>query len=110
MPRNTTLNLPEALIERARGYAAAEGTSLTAIVRGHLEAITEGALGPAPTDVLAEYVEGRMTKEDAVRALGLRDYSELLLALGKAGIPLPTLPAHVLRDQAMLFAEIWKRS
>ena len=36
--KNTTLNLPASLIARTKAYAAAEGTTMTAIVRSHLEA------------------------------------------------------------------------
>ena len=30
-----------------------------------------------------------MTKEAAVKALGLRDYTQILLALGERGLPMP---------------------
>ena len=38
--KNTTLNFPETLIRRAKAYAATQGTTMTAIIRSHLEAIT----------------------------------------------------------------------
>lgn len=109
MPRNTTLNLPDDLVRRARAYAADKGVTLTSIVRSHLEAVTAVSGPSAHDDVLTAFSEGRIGKEQAVRDLGLRDYAELLPLLGQAGLPLPLLPAHVLRDQAALFAEVWRR-
>lgn len=38
MLKNTTFNLPEELITRA--YAATHGTTMTAIIRKHLETVT----------------------------------------------------------------------
>ncbi len=40
MPRHTTWELPEDLIRRAEAYAAENNTSLTELVRRHLEGIT----------------------------------------------------------------------
>jgi plasmid stability protein len=40
MVNNTTFNLPETLVAKARAYAAAHGTTITAIIRAHLEAVT----------------------------------------------------------------------
>jgi len=37
--KNTTFNLPDDLVARAKAYAAAHGTTMTAIVREHLEAV-----------------------------------------------------------------------
>ena len=47
--RNTTLNLPEELIAQAKSYAAVRGTTVTAIVRSHLEAVTRGQ-APRPAE------------------------------------------------------------
>ena len=40
MLKNTTFNLPDELVARAKSYAAAHGTTMTALVREHLEAVT----------------------------------------------------------------------
>ena len=44
---------------------------------------------PRSDDPLVAFSEGRMTKEAAVKALGLRDYTQILLALGERGLPMP---------------------
>ena len=36
----------------------------------------------------------------AVAALGLRDYSDLLLSLGERGLPMPGLPRHEVEAMA----------
>ena len=110
MLRNTTFNLPDDLVSRAKAYAASHGTTLTAIVRDHLEAVTlDDKLGAAE-DPLMAFSQGRMTKEQAVKDLGLRDYAELLVRLGEADLPLPGLPAHEIQNQATTFARIWRQS
>jgi plasmid stability protein len=40
MLKNTTFNLPEDLVARAKAYAASHGTTMTAIVREHLTTVT----------------------------------------------------------------------
>lgn len=109
MLKNTTFNLPEDLIHRAKAYAAANQTTVTAIIRAHLEAVT-AQKEQAGDDVLQAFSEGRISKDQAVRELGLRDYASLLVRLGEADLPLPALPAHETENQAALFAEIWRRA
>jgi len=58
--------------------------------------------------VLQAYSDGRATKERAVEVLGLRDYAELLVMLGDAGIAPPRLPDAEIEAQAETFAEIWR--
>lgn len=110
MMRNTTFNLPDELIARAKAYAAGHGTTVTAIVREHLETVTGGAPPEAKDDPLLAFSKGKLSKELAIRALGLRDYAELLLALGEADLPLPALPPHEIDNQAALFASLWRRT
>ena len=47
---------------------------------------------------------------EAIRLLGLRDYAELLVALGDADLPLPLPPPHDVENQAVTFAKLWKQS
>jgi hypothetical protein len=47
-----------------------------------------------------------MTKEAAIRALGLRDYAQLLICLGEHDLPLPKLPAHEVEAMADTFARL----
>ena len=89
MLRNTTFNLPDDLVARAKSYAAAHGTTMTAIVREHLEAVTSDGAAPITDDPLLAYSQGRLARNEAIRRLGLRDYAELLVALGDADLPLP---------------------
>ncbi|CAN7546216.1 DUF6364 family protein [Phyllobacterium sp. LjRoot231] len=108
MLKNTTFNLPESLIRKAKTYASMHRTSVTAIIRDHLEAITAAESIPEGNDPYVAFVEGRMTKDQAVQAAGLRDYSELLIGLGERGLSLPALPNHELENQAATFARLWK--
>lgn len=108
MKRNTTLNLPEDLIGRTRAYAAAHGTTMTRLIQAHLEAITaEAAPGPAP-DALERYSRGEIDARTACRQLGLRDGSELLIALSERGLKIPLPPPHEIEAQADDFARLWK--
>jgi hypothetical protein len=109
MLRNTTFNLPDTLLSRAKAYAAEHGTTVTAIIREHLEAVTARS-GEPVDDALLAFSRGRLTKEQAMKAMGLRDYAELLVALGDADLPLPTLAPHEIENQAATFARIWGRT
>jgi plasmid stability protein len=110
MLRNTTLNLPDELISRAKASAAAHGTTMTAIIREHLEAVTSDGAPSATDDPLLAYSKGLLTRADAIRLLGLRDYAGLLVALGDADLPMPTPPQHEVENQAVTFAKLWRAS
>ena len=43
-------------------------------------------------DPLIAFSAGRISKEQAIEALRLRDYASLLIMLGAADLPLPRLP------------------
>lgn len=104
--RNTTLNLPEALIARTKAYAAAQGTTMTAIVRSHLQAITAEPEHPME-DALHAYATGMIRRDEAIRRAGVRDYADLLVALGDAGLAPPRPPEHQIENEATTFARIW---
>lgn len=110
MLRNTTPNLPEDLVARAKSYAAAHGTTMTAIIREHLEAVTSDGADPITDDPLLAYSQGRLARNEAIRRLGLRDYAALHVALGNADLPMPLPPLHEVENQAVTFAKLWKRS
>jgi Family of unknown function (DUF6364) len=104
MMRNTTLNLPDALVQHAKAYAAQQGTTMTALVREHLERVTGyREERERANDPLVACSEGRMAKETAIRALGLRDYAQLLVSLGERNLPLPKLRAHELETMTDTF-------
>ena len=105
--RNTTLQLPEELIARTRAYAAAHGTTMTRLIQSHLEKIT-AADADVGNDVLRLYSEGRLGTRDACRRLGLRDGSELLLALAERHLPVPLPRPHAIEAQAEEFVQLWK--
>ena len=109
MLKNTTFNLPSDLVARAKAYAAAHGTTMTAIVREHLEAITSDGANPVTDDPLLAYSQGRLARNDAIKLIGLRDYAELLVALGDADLPMPMPSPHEVENQATTFAKLWKR-
>jgi hypothetical protein len=108
MLKHTTINLPEELLARVETYAAEKRTTVTAIVREHLEAIVEPSRAPTDDDVLLAYSKGLLSRREAVRRLGLRDYASLLVALGDADLPLPLPPAHELEEQAATFVKLWR--
>jgi plasmid stability protein len=110
MLRNTTFNLPDTLVARAKSYAAAHGTTMTAIIREHLEAVTSDGADPIADDPLLAYSKGRLARADAIRRLGLRDYAALLVALGNAELPMPLPPPHEVENQAVTFARLWQQA
>ncbi|WP_420959941.1 DUF6364 family protein [Brucella sp. IR073] len=110
MLKNTTFNLPDKLVARAKAYAASHGTTMTAIVREHLEAITSDISNIGEDDPLLAYSKGQIARDEAIRRLGLRDYEELLVALGDADLPMPLPPAHEIENQAVTLARLWKQS
>ena len=57
---------------------------------------------------LVAYSRGHLARRDAIRLLGLRDYAQLLVALGDADLPLPSPPGHEIEQQAAIFENIWK--
>lgn len=70
---NITLSVPDATYRQARVYAAREGTSVSALVRGYLVSLTQKEvehrrLAALQSEVLAEIRDfsaaGRLTRED----------------------------------------------
>jgi len=110
MLKNTTFNLPDEVLARAKAYAAAHGTTMTAIVREHLAAITADPSDNIVADPLVSYSRGLLARDDAIRRLGLRDYAELLVALGDADLPMPLPPLHEIENQAATFVNLWNQS
>lgn len=108
MLKNTTLNLPEELVARVRAYAATNRTTMTAIVREHFEAITEPDKKPIDDDPLLAYSKGLLSRTETVRRLGMRDYADLLVALGDADLPMPLPAAHDIENQAATFVKLWR--
>jgi hypothetical protein len=109
MTRTATVKLPEDLMRRAEDYAARHGTSVAALVRGHLERVTsEGGASPETPEPLRAFAEGRLSKEQAIQQLGLRDHAQLLLSLGDHGLQPPSLPAHDLATMQRSFVRLLK--
>lgn len=106
MLRSTTLDLPEPLVAKARDYATEHQTTLTALVIEQLEAITAFK----NEDPLVMFSRGLLTKDQAIEKSGLRDYAELLVAMGGADLPLPALPVKEIEQQAALFARLWEQT
>ena len=109
MLKNTTFNLPEELVARAKAYAAAHGTTMTSIVREHLTAVTSDPGDAIVVDPLVSYSRGLLARDEAIRLLGLRDYAELLVALGDADLPMPLPPPHEVENQATTFVKLWNQ-
>ncbi len=66
---------------------------MTAIIRSHLEAVTAEPERPA-NDPLQAYSTSLITRDEAIRRTGVRDYAELLVSLGDAGLAPPRPPEH----------------
>lgn len=106
MLKSTTLHLPEPLIAKAKDYAIEHQTTLTALVIEQLETITAFK----NDDPLVMFSRGLLTKEQAIKACGVRHYAALLVALGDADLPLPSLPKEEIEKQALLFTQIYEES
>ncbi len=110
MLKNTTFNLPDDLISRTKAYAAEHRTTMTAIIREHLEAVTSDGAPKAMDDPLLSFSKGQLARADAIRLLGYRDYAGLLVALGDADLPMPMPPQHEIENQAVTFEKLWRQS
>jgi plasmid stability protein len=106
MKRNTTFNLDDELVQRGKSYAAAHGTSLTALVRDHLTKVTGFVPNEGAYDPLVAFSKGTISKVEAIEQAGLRDYAELLVALGDKGLQLPQLPPHEVREMTENFLRL----
>lgn len=94
MKRNTTFNIEDELVQRGKSYAATHGTTLTALIRDYLSKITGFVPNDGAHDPLVAFSKGEISKAEAVEQAGLRDYAELLVALGDRDLELPRLPPH----------------
>ncbi len=102
----TTLDLPDALISKVKSYAQKHHTTFTAVVIEQLDAVTEFN----DDDPLLRFSRGLLTKEQAVAEAGLRDYAELLVTMGNADLPIPSLPRKDIDRQVKEFTGLWRQS
>jgi hypothetical protein len=102
--------LPTDLMARAEAYAAAHRTTVTAIIREHLVVLTSAEADRIADDPLLAYLLGHLARDEAIRLLGLRDYAELLVALGNADLPMPLPPSDEIERQAKLFEDLWHQA
>lgn len=58
--------------------------------------------------ILRAFSRARISKEQAVRALGLRDYAELLPLLGDVNLELPRLPEAEEKHMTENFLRLWR--
>lgn len=87
MAKRVTIRLPEELIARAKAYAAAQGTSMTSIVREHLETLTVETGAPGTASPLQEHSQRRLSRDEAVRQLELQAIAKepvLITGYGRA--------------------------
>lgn len=102
MLQEAKIGLPDTLLSGAMAYASKHHTTLTAMVIEQLEAVTQTPVN----DPLVQFSRSLITKEQAIEATGLRDYAQLLVAMGDADLPLPILSEGVLEAQADVFARL----
>lgn len=57
---------------------------------------------------LLSFSRGLITKDQAIAESGLRDYAELLVAMGDADVPLPTLSQEQIDQQVKEFTKLLK--
>jgi hypothetical protein len=107
---SVTLILPDDLVGRVKAYAVEHRTTMNAMVRSHLAAVTSPEGNFVTDDPLLAYSQGQLAGSEAVRLLGLRDYSELLVALGDADLLMPLASPREIENQATSFVELWKQS
>ena len=58
--------------------------------------------------ILRAFSSGKVSRDQAIRALGLRDYAGLLVVLGVFGVPLPRLPDADIDRMVEDFLSVWK--
>jgi hypothetical protein len=61
-------------------------------------------------DALLAFSQGRMSKERAIAALGLRDYARLLLELGEHGLSPPRLPPRQIEAMQQVFVGLLREA
>ncbi len=103
MLQTTAVRVPEELLRKMRAYAVEHHTTLSALFIDRCEQITQSRA----EDPLVRFSRGEISKEEACAALDLRDYAQLLIALGAADLPLPLLPEPQLEAQAEAFSQLW---
>lgn len=102
MLTSTRIELPDTLLRGATLYATEHHTTLTALVIAQLESLVR----IKTNDPLVQFSRNWLTKEQAVEATGSRDYAQLLVAMGDADLPLPTLAQAEIETQAETFAKL----
>ena len=103
---NTTINLPESLLRKAKSYAQDHRTTLTALVIEQLESV----ISFSNDDPLVMFSRGFLTKNQVIQELNLRDYAELIIVMNDADLPMPLLPESEIDRQAEMFARLWSGS
>jgi len=98
--RNTTFRLDDDLLRAARVYAAEHETSVTALIKAHLEKMTGYQVADDGGDAVALYSQGEIGTADAMRRLGMTNYAELLDALADRGLVKPRMSVQEIERQA----------
>jgi hypothetical protein len=80
---------------------------MTTSVRQRLETVARNRDSEAEAPLVA-YANGQMSREDAIAALKLRDYAELLVALGDHRLVPPRPTPREIEKQAALFERLWE--
>jgi hypothetical protein len=83
------------------------------LARRVLPALTTDAV-PSPEEPpvpesLHAFSQGQLSQSDAIHHLGLRDYAELLVALGDVDLTMPMPSAQEIEAQAAKFTELWRQ-
>ena len=60
------------------------------------------------SDTLKAYAKGRIGRDEATRRVGVRDYADLLVVLGDAGLTPPRPPEHQIEKEADTFVRVWE--
>lgn len=70
----------------------------------------QGMLKVIKREILEQYSRGHLSARAAAGKLGLQDSANLLVALGDAGLPMPQPPEEEVREQASIFATLFREN
>ena len=97
---NFTGSVDRELLKRAKVVAAKTETSVNALFNAELRYLVETfeaseAVGNQNFRVLLDFSLGRLTDEEAMRALGIDSEEDLFLLMAQAHLPMPRLAESV---------------
>ncbi|GEM_PF-1041103 len=113
MPDYIAIHSSPQLLQQAKQYAVAQGTSLSRLVTEHLAQLTTLPMNTQrATEVLTllkNYSEDQLSRQEIMKLLNL-DYGELILMMAEHQLPLPSLSESELQPMVTQFVKLWRES